>query len=167
MNKADQISKDAVYSPQSRHLRPNNRYLTSLSLPANDFCLVNGELPAGAVVPLHSHSDRETFYILSGEMKFYDGRSWRVLRQGEFVDALSNTRHAWQNASESSASLLIVTTVRMGVFLQQASSGRGTQAAGLEKDQFFKLVQEYGYWLASPEENEAIGLATNWHGVGE
>ena len=166
MHKSDHVSKSVVYSAHSKDLRPSNRYLTSLSLPADDYCLLIGEVPAGAIVPFHSHSDRETFYVLSGEMNFYDGTSWQVLKQGEFVDVLSNTRHAWRNASESSASLLVVTTVRMGVFLQKVSSAANTPVAGTEKDQFFKLVQEYGYWLASPEDNGAIGLATNWHGVG-
>jgi mannose-6-phosphate isomerase-like protein (cupin superfamily) len=165
MNKTDHNSNGVVYSPQSKHLRPNNRYLTSLSLTASDYCLLTGELPAGAIVPLHSHSDRESFYVLSGEMNFYDGARWRVLKQGEFVDALGNTRHAWRNASESSATLLIVTTVRLGVFLQQVSSAANTPAPGTEKDQFFNLVREYGYWLGSPEDNEAIGLTTNWNGA--
>ena len=166
MHKSDHISKSVVYSAQSKDLRPSNRYLTSLSFPADDYCLLIGEVPAGAIVPFHSHSDRETFYVLSGEMNFYNGTSWQVLKQGEFVDVLSNTRHAWRNASESSASLLVVTTVRMGVFLQKVSSAASTQAAGTEKEQFFKLVQEYGYWLGSPEDNESIGLANNWQGVG-
>ena len=167
MNKADQVSESVVYSPQSKQLRPSNRYLTSLSLPADDYCLLIGEIPAGAIVPLHSHSDRETFYVLSGEMNLYDGTWWHVLKPGESVDVLSNTRHAWRNASESNASLLVATTVRMGLFLQKVSSAASTQAAGTEKSQFLKLVQEYGYWLGSPEDNEAIGLPTNWHGVGE
>jgi mannose-6-phosphate isomerase-like protein (cupin superfamily) len=165
MNKADHVSKSVVYSAQSKHVRPSNCYLTSLSLPLDDYCLLIGEVPTGAIVPLHSHSDRETFYVLSGEMNFYDGVSWQVLKQGEFVDVLSNTRHAWRNASGSSASLLVVTTVRMGVFLKQISAAAGTQTAGTETDQFFKLVQDHGYWLGGPEDNEAIGLATNWHGV--
>ena len=166
MPESEHVSKSVVYSAQSKDLRPSNRYLTSLSLPADDYCLFIGEVAAGAIVPFHSHSDRETFYVLSGEMNFYDGTSWQVLKQGEFVDVLSNTRHAWRNASKSSASLLVATTVRMGVFLQTVSSAAGTQAAATEKDQFFKLVQEYGYWLGSPEDNEAIGLANNWQGVG-
>ena len=165
MHKSDHVSKSVVYSAQSKDLRPSNRYLTSLSFPADDYLLI-GEVPVGAIVPFHSHADRETFYVLSGEMNFYDGTSWQVLKQGEFVDVLSNTRHAWRNASESSASLLVATTVRMGGFLQKVSSAANTPAAGTEKDQFFKLVQEYGYWLGSPEDNESIGLANNWQGVG-
>jgi mannose-6-phosphate isomerase-like protein (cupin superfamily) len=163
----DQMSKRLVYSSQSQNLRPSNNYLTDLSFPLDDYCVLSAEMPAGVIVPLHSHHDRESFYILAGEVNLYDGTSWRILRQGDFVDVPSNTKHAWRNASQSSASLLIVTTVRMGVFLQQASSTAETeldnQTASTQKEHFFKLIQEYGYWLGSPEDNQAIGLSTNWH----
>jgi hypothetical protein len=53
----------------------------------------------------------------------------------------------------------------MGVFLQQVSTAASTRAGPTQRDQFFKLIQEYGYWLGSPEDNEAIGLPTNWHEV--
>jgi hypothetical protein len=38
-------------------------------------------MPPGVVVPLHSHADRETLYILSSEMQGYDGNAgaWRTL----------------------------------------------------------------------------------------
>jgi hypothetical protein len=41
-----------------------------------------------------------------------------------------------------------------------------SQVASGQKEHFFKLVQEYGYWLGSPEDNEAIGLSTNWRRLG-
>jgi mannose-6-phosphate isomerase-like protein (cupin superfamily) len=66
-------SSSLVYSPQSRDLRPANKYLTSLSLHLDEYCVLTAEMPADAIIPLHSHADRETFYILSGEMNFYDG----------------------------------------------------------------------------------------------
>ena len=167
----DHVGKRVVYSSQSQDLRPSNKYLTSLSFPLDDYCVLTAEMPAGAIVPLHSHSDRESFYILSGEMNFYDGTTWRILKQGELADVRSNIRHAWRNASKSSASLLVVTTVRVGVFLQQVSSSVETrldsQVASGQKEHFFKLVQEYGYWLGSPEDNEAIGLSTNWHRIAD
>jgi len=167
----DPAGKGLVYSPQSGHVRASNNYLTSLSFQLDDYCVLTAELPAGIIVPLHSHFDRESFYILSGEMNFYDGASWRILKQGEFVDVLSNTKHAWRNGSKSRASLLIVTAVRMGRFLQQVSSSvetkLDTQAASAHKEHFFKLVQDYGYWLGSPEDNEAIGLSTNWHRIAD
>ena len=163
----DRGGKRLVYNPQSQDLRASDNYLTSLSFQLDDYCVFTAEMPAGMIVPLHSHFDRESFYILSGEMNFYDGASWRILKQGELVDVLSNTKHAWRNASQSSASLLVVTTVRVGKFLQQASSPvetkLDTQRASAQKEHFFKLVRDYGYWLGSPEDNESIGLSTNWH----
>ena len=167
----DHVGKRVVHSSQSQDLRPSNNYLTSLSFPLNDYCVLTAEMPAGAIVPLHSHSDRESFYIVSGEMNFYDESIWRILKEGELVDVRSNIRHAWRNASKSSAALLVVTTVRMGEFLQQVSSSVETrldsQVASGQKEHFFKLVQEYGYWLGSPEDNEAIGLSTNWHRIAD
>jgi quercetin dioxygenase-like cupin family protein len=163
--------KRVVYSSQSKDLRPSNKYLTDLSFPLDDYCVLTAEMPASAIVPLHSHFDRESFYILSGEMAFYNGASWRILKQGEFVDVLSNTKHAWRNASKSSASLLVVTTVRVGVFLQQVSTSvetkLDTQGVSAQKEHFVKLVRDYGYWLGSPEDNEAIGLTTNWHRIAD
>jgi quercetin dioxygenase-like cupin family protein len=167
----DQIGKPLVFSPQPGEKRPANDYLTSMSFPADDYCVFTANVPAGAIVPLHSHPDRETFYVLSGEMNFYDGTSWRILKEGDCVDVLNSTKHAWRNSLASSASLLVVTTVRMGVFLQRISGADSTkqnmQEASTEKEHFFKLVQEYGYWMGSPEDNRAIGLTTNWHKVAD
>lgn len=128
-NTTDGVGERVVYSSQPQDLRAENNYLTSLSFQLDDYCVLAAQMPAGVVVPLHSHSDRESFYLLSGEMTFYDGDSWRILRQGNFVDVPSNTKHAWRNASESSASLLVATTVRMGIFLQRVSSSVETKLA--------------------------------------
>ena len=113
--------KRTVYRPQSENLHASNKYLTDLSFPLDDYCVLTAQMPAGGIVPLHSHFYRESFYLLSGEMHFYGGASWRVLKQGDFIDVLSNAKHAWRNASKLSAALLVVTTVKMGVFLQQVS----------------------------------------------
>jgi hypothetical protein len=119
------------------------------------------------IIPLYSHHDQESFYVLSGEMNLYDGTSWRILKQGDLVDVLSNTKHAWRNASSSAASILVVTTVRMGVFLQKVTASvdimQDAQTPSTQKEHFFKLISEYGYWLGSLEDNEAIGLSTDWH----
>jgi quercetin dioxygenase-like cupin family protein len=161
------INSPVVFNPQPEEMRPDNAYPTSLSLQEDDYCVFTAKMPAGVVVPLHSQPDRETFHILSGEMNLYDGTSWRILKQGDCVDVLSSTKHAWRNASSFSATMLAETTVRMGVFLQRvsnlANTSRDVQEALAQKEYFFKLVQEYGYWLGSPEDNEAIGLSTNWH----
>ena len=75
-------------------------------------------IPPGVVVPLHSHADRETFYILAGEMQGYGGNAgaWRTLRAAAVFDVTDGVRHAWRNASNGEASVLFVTANRMARF---------------------------------------------------
>ena len=54
-----------VFGPQE--IRPKNRILTD-TLRDDDYCVSIATMPPGVVVPLHSHADRETFFVLSGEM---------------------------------------------------------------------------------------------------
>ena len=54
-----------VFSLQN-HLRPMNEYLTEVSNNEGDYCVIRCSLPAGEVVPMHSHADRETFYVAPG-----------------------------------------------------------------------------------------------------
>ena len=42
-------------------LGPRIQFLTALSDNDQDYCLIRGIVPAGVVVPLHSHHERETF----------------------------------------------------------------------------------------------------------
>jgi quercetin dioxygenase-like cupin family protein len=56
-----------VFSPQT-NLRPSNERLTEISDNEGDYRVLRATLPAGAVVPMHSHADRETFYVLSGKL---------------------------------------------------------------------------------------------------
>src|SRR5262249_31664647 len=113
--------RDEVFGPQE--VRPKNGVLTDTSRDDEDYCVSFATMPPGVVVPLHSHADRETFYILSGEMQGYDGDAgtWRTLRAGAVFDVTDGLRHAWRNASDSEASMLFVTTNRMARFLREAS----------------------------------------------
>jgi quercetin dioxygenase-like cupin family protein len=74
-----------VFSPQ-KQVRPMNERLTEFSDNEADFCVMRCTLPAGAVVPMHSHADRETFYLLSGELDALMGDRWEVLRPGDVFD---------------------------------------------------------------------------------
>ena len=148
-----------VFSPQE-HLRPMNEYLTEVSDDAGDYCLIRCTLPAGAVVPMHSHADRETFYVVSGTIEGLRDDRWEELGPGDIIDVRDGARHAWRNASQTAATMICVTTTKMARFLQAVS------AAGPSPDEqaarFLRLVRANGYWLASPEENAAIGLDVNW-----
>ena len=156
-----------VFGPQE--IRPKNRVLTDTTRNDDDYSVTIANLPPGVVVPLHSHADRETFYIMSGEMQGYDanGGAWRTLRAGEVFDVTDGLRHAWRNVSDSEAVILFVTTNRMARFLREASELRGGDMPQDEERAFGDLVARYGYWCAGPDENAAIGLTIDWGAAAE
>ena len=150
-----------IFSPD-HGLRPSNRYLTELNNGDGDYCVMQCLLPPGIVVPLHSHSDRETFYVISGTPDAYLGDHWEMLGPGDVFDARDGLKHAWRNSSGADAAMLCVTTMRLGRFLRDISiDGEQTDRLA-HAEHFLKLVHEYGYWLANPQENAAIGLGVNW-----
>ena len=154
--------RDETFGPQE--IRPKNRILTDTSGKDDDYCVSIATMLPEVVVPLHSHADRETFYLLSGEMQLYDGNAgaWRMLRAGEVFDVTDGVRHAWRNASDVEASMLFVTTNRMARFLREASKLKIHGTSENEARAFSDLVARYGYWCAGPEENVAVGLTVDW-----
>jgi quercetin dioxygenase-like cupin family protein len=153
----------AIFSPQP-DLRPGNRFLTEVTDGDGDYCVMLCTFPPGAVVPLHSHADRETFYVVSGNPDVFRGDRWQQLGPGDVVDAQDDIRHAWRNSSGAPASMLCVTTMRMGRFLRAIAVDDSSADPSAGAQRFLKLVREHGYWLASPEQNAAIGLDVNWGG---
>jgi hypothetical protein len=56
----------------------------------------------------------------------------------------------------------------MARFLQEISISDDDISAPDDRAQrFLQLVHANGYWLASPEENAAVGLTINWNGSGD
>jgi quercetin dioxygenase-like cupin family protein len=114
-----------IFSPQ-QDVRPGNRYLTEVTDADGDYCVIHCTLPPGVIVPLHSHCDRETFYVLSGNPDAFRGDHWETLNPGEAFDAQDGIRHAWRNSSGSDVAMLCVTTMRMGRFLRDITVGDGS-----------------------------------------
>jgi mannose-6-phosphate isomerase-like protein (cupin superfamily) len=141
---------------------PLIRIITPLSEVADGYCLIESIFPAGVVVPMHSHADRETFYVLAGEIQGFRDGVWRMLGPGEVFDVPENVSHAWRNVSSTNVSLLFVTTMKMGRFLRQISRPLSSVQPGPpnpeELQRFLKTAQCYGYWLGSPEDNAAADI---------
>src|SRR5262245_11429532 len=94
-----------IFSPDD-NVRPRNRYMTELTDADGDYCVIHCTLPPGVIVPLHSHGDRETFYVLSGTPDSFRNGHWKTLKPGEAVDVLGDAPHAWRNASGGTVSML-------------------------------------------------------------
>ena len=129
--------------------------------------VILGTLPAGVFVPLHSHSGPEWFFLLEGEMEAYegdkDGGDWRAVHKGELAVIPAGVRHAWRN--RSSAPARVFSFGGSNIFAVMRSVATSAQQAGAGAPPTTEFVQlldtvaaETGNWIASPEENAAIGL---------
>lgn len=139
------------------------QHLTALSDADGGYCLIRSNFPAGAVVPIHSHADRETFYVLAGEPQALWEDHWSTLAADDVLDVPGGVKHAWRNASGAPASLLLVTTMRMGRFLRDISRPAATAPPGPPKPEelqrFSEIARAYGYWIGSPADNAAVGIS--------
>ncbi|WP_232007256.1 cupin domain-containing protein [Mycobacterium intermedium] len=131
----------------------------------DEFCVMRGVVPPGAVVPLHRHADAEDFLILSGQQQVLvsvgNQLAWRDASAGDYVRIPGNVMHAHRNVTDEPAVDLIITTSRLGRFF--AEIGRPVTkelqpptAAELAK--FVEASARYGYVLATPQENAAYGI---------
>lgn len=130
-------------------------------------CFIRGTMPPGTAVPLHSHSDWEFFYVLEGSIEIFqskDGMSgWRTVAAGAAAAVPPNIKHAARNTSALSASMVLVTTSKLSKFFGDVSKPfdperRPSPPMPEEIETFVATAARYGYWMASPEENAAIGI---------
>ena len=144
-------------------LGPQVRMISSTTASASDYCVIDAIIPPGVIIPLHSHDDRETFYVLSGAAEgFRDGR-WHDLEAGGILDIMGGEQHAWRNTSREDAHLLLVTTMRMKQFFDEIGKPVSEVPAPLSPDAMRHLLEvanRFGYRMGTPEENLAIGITT-------
>lgn len=156
-------SRKAETSETFDVLGPHIQFLTTLSDADDGYCVIRSTFPAGVIVPIHSHGDRETFYILDGALQALREDHWVTLAGGDIFDVPGTTKHAFRNASGASVSLLFVTTMRMGRFFRDIGRPAAAVQPGPPTPEilghFFETAQRYGYWLGGPADNAAVGLS--------
>ncbi|MBE3560316.1 MAG: cupin domain-containing protein [Ktedonobacteraceae bacterium] len=150
-------------------LGPTVEFLTSPDDEHNDFCVLKGTIPPGGFVPLHAHADTEDFIVLSGEVEGLrkNGQSyeWIPAKAGDFVHVPGNAPHAWRNRGSVPVITFIITTRRLGHFFQEVGrpvtdASRPVTPADLAR--FAEVAIRYGHWLATPEENAAVGISVSF-----
>ena len=146
---------------------PDGNRIEPLSPSTEDaYCVIKATIPPGGGVPLHSHTDAESFYVLSGEaeslVQTTSGLEWQELRPGDFIHIPAGTKHAWRNRSSRPMSTLLICTAKLGRALQemgQLMSEGGTHIASQARIQrLVEIFERYGYWLGSREENAEVGI---------
>jgi quercetin dioxygenase-like cupin family protein len=146
---------------------PVVQFLASPEQASDQFVVLDSILAPGIIVPLHSHPEVECLYVLEGGLQvlaFQDGKPhWLDLTVGESAVIPANARHAIRNVSGENAQLLLITAATMGKFFEEISAplapGKQPAPPAPETIQaFFATSMRYGYWLASPAENAAVGI---------
>jgi quercetin dioxygenase-like cupin family protein len=134
-----------------------------LSPEDGGYWVMKGTLEPGDSVPLHSHSPDEDFYLLSGVaealMQTERGLEWKTVQTGDFIHIPGDTKHAWRNRSSARVEQIIVTSARLGRFLQELGDLIGAGGREGIMEELRRLSERYGYWLGSPEENAAMGIS--------
>lgn len=139
-------------------------YIEILSSYA-EFWVLRGTVPAGSAVPAHHHPDPEDFLILSGRQQVLvadgDAMVWRDARAGDYLRVPGGALHSHRNVTDEPAIDLIVTTPRLGTFFEEIGRPVTDDLQPPTPEEVARFVAEsaeYGYVLASPEENAAYGI---------
>jgi hypothetical protein len=130
---------------------------------------MQGTIPPGVIVPLHSHADPETFVMISGEIEGLsqspDGFVWIKIRPGDIFHVPGGAKHAFRNHSAEPAVMTLISTAKIGRFFQEIGTpvGPGSRKPAPPSAEaiqhFLEVADRYGYWNATPEENAKVGLS--------
>ena len=151
-------------------LGPTVEFLVLPSDCDGGYCVIKGAIPPGISIPLHSHPDDESFFLLSGSVQALvqrrDGFEGVTMSAGDFRHMPQGARHAWKNQSNEPAVAIIVTTSRLGRFFLEV--GRPVSADAFSSppspadvQHFAEVAARYHHWLASPEENADVGIKSS------
>jgi quercetin dioxygenase-like cupin family protein len=160
-----------IRNHHEQRITPNGTRFEFLASPDEagaEICLIRGTMPPGAVVPLHSHSDVELFYVLEGTVEAFQSRNgthgWASVGAGNVVTIPGNTKHALRNSSQLPVRMVVVTTSKLYEFFQEVTNPfdpnqSATPPTPERIQEVSRVAARYGYWMGSPEENAAIGLS--------
>jgi quercetin dioxygenase-like cupin family protein len=147
---------------------PTVQFLTSPEEAGEAFCVLIGVIPKGGFIPIHSHEGIECLFMLSGQQEVVveeEGElRWIVCNAGEFIQVPSGVKHGVLNRSTKPASSLIVTTAKLGRFYKEIGrpidpEGRQQMPTADELQHLMNAAKRYGYWMATSEENAAVGIS--------
>lgn len=129
-----------------------------------DAVVFRTRMAAGRTVPLHSHVDPECFYVLSGQIDVFvldEAPRWHKVMAGRSLIVTDGVKHAVRNAGDVAADMVLTTNNRLARYFREAGrpATPGSEPVPLTPEDLGRMVRvakEYGYWLASPAESEAV-----------
>jgi quercetin dioxygenase-like cupin family protein len=90
----------------------------------------------------------ESFYVLSGTIRLYDGKAWRDGQPGDFIYVPEGGIHAFRNESGAPASMLILFApgaTREDYFETLAKVGEGLTMTDDERADFY--LRHDNHWV--------------------
>jgi quercetin dioxygenase-like cupin family protein len=125
-------------------------YLATGASTGGGFGLYRWNMAPGAGGPgPHFHkSITESFYVLSGAMRLYDGKQWSDAGPDDFFFVREGGIHGFSNDSDEPASMLILFTPgapREDYFETLASLARGSTMTEEERAAF--MIRHDTYWV--------------------
>jgi quercetin dioxygenase-like cupin family protein len=171
MNITSEIKMDTNRGVEEQTFIVLGVLLQFLSTPEqiNDqISVMRGTVLSGVQIPLHSHADPEIFYVLNGSIEVFqaEGQSagWQIVTAGEVVSIPGNVRHALRNTSSSPMTSITVSKQELYNFFRELArpfdpNRPPAPPTPEEMQQLFSVAEKYEYWLASPDENAAIGIS--------
>ena len=106
-----------------------------------------GPEPSGPGPHFH-RTITESFFVLSGQIRIFDGRAWRDCEPGDFVHVPIGGIHGFRNESGEPASMLILFAPgapREDYFETLARVSEGLVLSGEEKAEFY--LRHDNYWV--------------------
>ncbi len=126
-------------------------YLATTKQTGGEFGLYRWDFGTGVTGPdPHFHRTiSESFFILSGTVRLYNGTEWVDATAGDFLYVPQGGIHGFKNESGEKASMLLLFTPgapREGYFEGLVAMGRGELSlTDAERDEFF--LDHDNYWL--------------------
>ena len=144
------------------------QFLSTPEQIKDQISVMRGTVPSGVVIPLHSHADPEIFYVLNGSLEVFQAEGpsegWQTVTAEEVVSIPGNVRHALRNTSPSPITLITVSKQELYSFFRELArpfdpNSPPAPPTPKEMQHLFSVAEKYEYWLASPDENSAIGIS--------
>jgi quercetin dioxygenase-like cupin family protein len=171
MNTASETKMDTNSRAEEQTFIVLGVLLQFLSTPEqiNDqITVMRGTVPSEVVIPLHSHADPEILYVLNGSLEVFQAEGpsagWKTANAAEVVSIPGNVRHALRNTSPGPVTSIIVIKQELYSFFRDLArpfdpNRPPAPPTPEEIQEFFSVAEKYDYWLASPDENAAIGVS--------
>jgi quercetin dioxygenase-like cupin family protein len=126
-----------------------SKFLATAALTGGQFGLFQWDMAPQAGGPdAHYHKTfSESFYVLDGEVRLFDGANWVTAVKGDYLYVPANGIHAFRNDTDEPASMLILFAPgppRERYFLEGAEiAASGRQLSPEERTEFLARHDQY------------------------